>query len=126
MDYKAIESFLERNGLQETLKCYRSESKRAASFLKSQNLTNLSKVVIPNDGDGQHALREYLQATDIKYLRKFVENMRKAPKPSQQELNARKMCEQPFFRRLVEKEELKFATHKENMLAAMNAPQPLD
>jgi hypothetical protein len=71
-------------------------------------------------------LREYLQGTDIKYLRRFVENMRKGAKPTEEDANCRKLSEQPFFRRLVEKEQSKFAQHKENMLATMNVPQPLD
>jgi len=71
------------------------------SNIKSQNLSNLNKVVIPTDWEGQHALREYLQGTDIKYLRKFVDNMRKSSKLMDEDANTRKMCEQPFFRRLV-------------------------
>jgi len=67
----------------DTLKAFKSECKRTP--LSSGNkfptqLVNIHKTIIPTDIDNQNKLREHLQKADIKYLKKFVERMRKTPK----------------------------------------------
>ena len=47
---KLIEQFLEKNGLAETLKAFKAESKRTAPTKVSMaSLANINKLIIPND-----------------------------------------------------------------------------
>lgn len=48
---KLIEQFLEKNGLAETLKAFKAESKRSGVPTKANlaSLANINKLSIPND-----------------------------------------------------------------------------
>lgn len=77
---KSIETFLEKNGLSSTLKAFQAESKRS-SHLPTKNihssLSSIHKTIIANDSESQSKLRDHLQKADTKYLKKFVERIKK-------------------------------------------------
>jgi hypothetical protein len=48
-------------------------------------------------------LREHLQKADPKYLKRFVDRVRRMPKDMAEDVAQSKVREQKFFRKLVEK-----------------------
>lgn len=58
--FKSIEAFLEKNGLIDTLKTFKSEAKRSTNATPKSaytSLSNIHKTIIPNDSESQNKLR---------------------------------------------------------------------
>jgi hypothetical protein len=119
---KVIEQFLEKNGLLDTLKAFRLECKRV-SQKAPPSIANLHKLILPSDEDSHNKIREHLQKADPKYLRRFVDRVKRLPASGGEEGGVR---DQRFFKRLVERERERYEQYKENALASMNTAQFLD
>lgn len=79
--FKSIETFLEKNGLIDTLTAFKSEAKRSSNATPKSaysSLNSLHKTIIPNDMESQNKLRQHLQKADPKYLKRFVDRMKKS------------------------------------------------
>lgn len=92
---KSIETFLEKNGLTSTLKAFQAEARRTF-HLPSKNahssLNSIHKAVIPNDVESQSRLRDHLQKADPRYLKKFVERIKKSNNPLPEQHNLGKLA----------------------------------
>jgi hypothetical protein len=58
--FKSIEIFLEKNGLIDTFKTFKSEAKRSSNLTPKSaysSLNNIHKTIIPNDTESQNKLR---------------------------------------------------------------------
>jgi hypothetical protein len=79
--FKSIETFLEKNGLVDTLKAFKSEAKRSSNQTPKSaysTLSSIHKTIIPNDSESQNKMREHLQKADPIYLKRFVDKMKKS------------------------------------------------
>lgn len=107
---RLIEVFLEKNGLPASLKALRQDLRRV-QLRAAPQLAALPKTLLPPSLDAHHALREHLQKTDAKPLKRFVERARRSTRPPEEAL-----AELPFFQRLVRQEEGRYLAARQEQL----------